>query len=115
MSLHRYRRGKLSLAVTAASFVLATVQVQAQTTEPESVLEEVFVTATSVAYGNTTVTESMKSQQSPITSVNALIDNLPGVSIQEGDSYGFDDWSTTIAVRGFQNSLSEQQIGTTID
>lgn len=74
-----------------------------------------FVTAASVAYGNNIVTDAMKSQQSPITSVNALIDNLPGVSIQEGDTYGFDDWSTTISVRGFQNSLSEQQIGTTVD
>lgn len=78
-------------------------------------LEEITVVARSQYYGNNMVTDSMKMQQSPMTSVNALIDNLPGVSIQEGDAYGFDDWSTTIAVRGFQNSLDEQQIGTTLD
>ncbi|PLW81493.1 TonB-dependent receptor [Kineobactrum sediminis] len=78
-------------------------------------LEEIFVVARSQVFGSNVVTDSMKMQQSPLTSVNALIDNLPGVSVQEGDSYGFDDWSTTIAVRGFQNSLDQQQIGTTID
>ncbi|MEM6775360.1 MAG: TonB-dependent receptor, partial [Pseudomonadota bacterium] len=95
------------------SAVLAGAETRAQ--DEAAVIEEVFVTATSTVFGNNRVTESMKAQQSPITSVNALIDNLPGVSVQEGDTYGFDDWSTTIAVRGFQNSLSEQQIGTTID
>ena len=78
-------------------------------------LEEVLVTAQKKIFSNNMVTENMQQQQSPITSVNSLIDNLPGVSIQEGDTYGFDDWSTTIAVRGFQNTLDEQQIGTTID
>ncbi|HBM84707.1 MAG TPA: TonB-dependent receptor [Halieaceae bacterium] len=85
----------------------------AQNSDPA--LEEITVVARSQYYGNNVVTDSMKMQQSPMTSVNALIDNLPGVSIQEGDAYGFDDWSTTIAVRGFQNSLDEQQIGTTLD
>ena len=78
-------------------------------------IEEVFVTAQKQVFSNNVITESMQQQQSPITSVNSLIDNLPGVSIQEGDTYGFDDWSTTIAVRGFQNTLDEQQVGTTID
>ncbi len=85
----------------------------AQSSDP--VLEEITVVARSQYYGNNVVSDSMKMQQSPMTSVNALIDNLPGVSIQEGDAYGFDDWSTTIAVRGFQNNLDEQQIGTTLD
>ena len=53
--------------------------------------------------------------QSNITSVTSVADNLPGVSIQEGDAYGFDDWSSNVAVRGFQVTISEAQIGTTID
>ena len=54
-------------------------------------------------------------QQSSITSVTSVVDNLPGVSIQEGDAYGFDDWSSNVVVRGFQVTISEAQIGTTID
>ncbi|MCY4645897.1 MAG: TonB-dependent receptor [Gammaproteobacteria bacterium] len=61
------------------------------------------------------VPESMIRQQSTITSVAAVVDNLPGVSVQEGDAYGFDDWSSNVAVRGFQVTISEAQIGTTID
>ena len=61
------------------------------------------------------VSEPMLAQQSAITSVLAVVDNLPGVSIQEGDTYGADDWSTSISMRGFQVHLDEAQIGTTID
>ena len=39
----------------------------------------------------------------------------PGVSVQEGDAYGFDDWSNNVVVRGFQVTISEAQIGTTVD
>lgn len=48
-------------------------------------------------------------------SVAAVVDNLPGVSVQEGDAYGFDDWSSNVVVRGFQITISEAQTGTTID
>ena len=61
------------------------------------------------------VAEPMRLQQSNITGVTSVVDNLPGVSIQEGDGYGFDDWSSNVAVRGFQVSINEAQIGTTID
>ncbi len=61
------------------------------------------------------VAEPMRLQQSNITAVTSVVDNLPGVSIQEGDGYGFDDWSSNVAVRGFQVSINEAQIGTTID
>ncbi len=59
--------------------------------------------------------QSMLDQQSPITSILSTIDNLPGVNITEGDTFGFDDWSTTVNLRGYQTSLAEQQVGTTID
>ncbi len=61
------------------------------------------------------VAEPMMLQQSSITAVTSVVDNLPGVSVQEGDAYGFDDWSSNVAMRGFQVTINEAQIGTTID
>ena len=61
------------------------------------------------------VAEPMMMQQSSITAVTSVVDNLPGVSVQEGDAYGFDDWSSNVAMRGFQVTINEAQIGTTID
>ncbi len=67
------------------------------------------------SFATNVVAEPMVAQQSPISSVLAVVDNVPGVSIQEGDAYGTDDWSTSISMRGFQVNLDEAQIGTTID
>ena len=61
------------------------------------------------------VSQPMMRQQSNITNITSVVDNLPGVSVQEGDSYGFDDWSANVAMRGFQVTINEAQIGTTID
>ena len=107
---------QLVAAVACSSAMFATSAIAQETEdEAEEAVDEVIVTGRSTVFGNNLVTEEMRLQQSPITSVNAVIDNLPGVSVQEGDTYGFDDWSTTVSVRGFQVSLDEQQIGTTID
>ncbi|MBZ6378264.1 TonB-dependent receptor [Pacificimonas flava] len=80
-----------------------------------TVSDEVIVVTADTAFNQSLVTDAMKAQQTPLTSPLALIDNLPGISIQEGDTFGFDDWSTTITIRGFQTSLADQQIGITID
>jgi len=77
--------------------------------------EPIIVTGTPTVYNNSETTEPMVAQQSPITSPLSLIDNLPGVSVQEGDTFGFDDWSTAVSIRGFQTTLDTQQIGITID
>ena len=66
-------------------------------------------------FASNVVAEPMMLQQSQITSVTSVVDNLPGVSVQEGDAYGFDDWSSNVAVRGFQVTINDAQIGTTID
>lgn len=66
-------------------------------------------------FASNVVAAPMIRQQSPVTSVASVIDNLPGVSVQEGDSYGMDDWSSNVAMRGFQVTITESQIGTTID
>ena len=83
-------------------------------------LERRMETVTVVAdepriFARNVVAEPMLLQQSNITAVTSVVDNLPGVSVQEGDAYGFDDWSSNVAMRGFQVTLSEAQIGTTID
>ena len=75
----------LALAVVAASNGLAQ--------ERDEKIEEVIVVSQATTFANTVVSDSMKLQNSAITSVNDLIDNLPGVSVQEGDAFGFDDWS----------------------
>ena len=66
-------------------------------------------------FASNVVAAPMIRQQSPVTSVASVIDNLPGVSVQEGDAYGMDDWSSNVAMRGFQVTINESQIGTTID
>lgn len=90
----------------------------AQETVPDdadAVMSTVVVTGQAKTYSSAETTESMALQQSPVTSVLAQADNLPGVQIQEGDAFGFDDWSTGIAIRGFQTNLGQQQVGITID
>lgn len=77
--------------------------------------EVIIVTGARTTYNNNVTTEPMLRQQTPITSPLAMIDNLPGVNVQEGDTFGFDDWSTSVALRGFQTNLGEQQVGITID
>ena len=61
------------------------------------------------------VSQPMTRQQSNMTSVASVVDNLPGVSVQEGDAYGFDDWSSNVAMRGFQVTINDAQLGTTVD
>ncbi len=77
--------------------------------------DEIFVVGTARTYSSVDTTEAMALQQAPVTSVLAQIDNLPGVLVTEGDTFGFDDWSTGVALRGFQSNLGEQQVGITID
>ena len=105
----------------AASEVAVSVQVGATAMvslvlEIERLLETVSVIAEApTIFASNVVAAPMLAQQADITSVTAVVDNLPGVSVQEGDAYGFDDWSSNVAVRGFQTNINEAQIGTTID
>ncbi|MFT7260877.1 MAG: iron complex outermembrane receptor protein, partial [Glaciecola sp.] len=103
--------------ITLACLAALNTQVQAQenTKAEDASIEKIQVIGKSVSYANNETTESMLKQQSNLTSVLASIDNLPGVLINEGDTFGSDDWSTTISIRGFQVSLDEQQIGITVD
>lgn len=93
----------------------ATPAADAQQGAANGTIEEVVVIGKAKPFANNSVTQEMLDQTPAITSINDVINNLPGVSVQEGDSYGFDDWSTSISIRGFQDSLDQQQIGMTID
>ena len=84
--------------------------------EIERLMESITVVAEEPRiFATNVVAAPMVAQQSAATSVLAVVDNLPGVSIQEGDAFGADDWSTSVSMRGFQVHLDEAQIGTTID
>ena len=101
----------LAIATSFSMPVLA----EEQKANDEQLLEEVTVVGKSVSYANNATSQEMFKQQSSMTSAMAMIDNLPGVLINEGDTFGSDDWSTTVSIRGFQLSLDEQQVGITID
>ena len=75
----------------------------------------IVVTGTRATYNNSALSEELIADQPPIASALDLVDTLPGVQVQEGDAFGFDDWSTSVAIRGFQTDLNQQQIGITID
>lgn len=102
------KRKTLHAAVIAASLFTTTAMAQ-------GTAQEVVITGTSRTFSTAETTASMEEQQTSLTSVLATVDNLPGVNITEGDTFGFDDWSTTINLRGYQSNLDEQQVGITID
>ena len=108
---------KLTLSISLAlSTVAVTISASAfGAEESDKSMESITVVGKSVSYANNQTSDEMAKQQSNLTSVLAVIDNLPGVLINEGDTFGSDDWSTTVSIRGFQLSLDEQQIGITID
>lgn len=90
-------------------------EAETQAAEEDKDVESILVTGRNVSYANSATSTEMKKQQTPMTSALALIDNLPGVLVTEGDPFGSDEWSTTISIRGFQVNLDSQQIGMTVD
>lgn len=105
---------KLSLAILAALSSAPTVFAEEAVADSEERMEEITVVGRSVSYANNATNEDMFKQQANLSSVLAAVDNLPGVLINEGDTFGADDWSTSIVIRGFQVNLNEQQIATLI-
>ncbi|GAA6151711.1 TonB-dependent receptor domain-containing protein [Pseudoteredinibacter isoporae] len=101
--------------VLAIAIAASAGQVLAEEIDSSANLEEVTVVGKSVSYANNASSLEMVKQQSAMTSPMAVIDNLPGVLVNEGDTFGTDDWSTTVSIRGFQLSLDEQQVGITVD
>ncbi|GAA6136286.1 TonB-dependent receptor [Arenicella sp. 4NH20-0111] len=106
---------RLAQVVVLAPAVAATLNPIEAVAQQDTTLDEIVVVSKKKIFANQSTTESMLDKQNPITSVLSSINALPGVNVTEGDTFGFDDWSTTINLRGFQNSLSDQQVGITID
>ncbi|RUO73419.1 TonB-dependent receptor domain-containing protein [Idiomarina ramblicola] len=103
-------------ALSATSLpVMAQDSQDQQAKEEQEQMEAIVVTGRSVSYANNASSAEMKKQQTPMTSALAMVDNLPGVLVNEGDPFGSDEWSTSISIRGFQLDLESQQIGMTVD
>ncbi|WP_377894326.1 TonB-dependent receptor [Alteromonas sp. R78001] len=113
------KRSFITLSVLAAmsltSMHALAQEAEAKAAEEDKDVESILVTGRNVSYANSATSTEMKKQQTPMTSALALIDNLPGVLVTEGDPFGSDEWSTTISIRGFQVNLDSQQIGMTVD
>ncbi len=105
----------LAISISVALGTCALMAPVQAAEESEENMESITVVGRSVSYANNQTSDEMMKQQTSMTSVLAAIDNLPGVLINEGDTFGADDWSTSISIRGFQVDLSQQQIGMTID
>ncbi len=113
---HSLVKSVLAMAITLAiNPSLSANENNKATTDEEQAIEEVSVVAKKLSHANNIVNPSMIQQQSSMTSVLAVIDNLPGISINEGDAFGGDDWSTSITMRGFTIDGNQQQLGMTID
>lgn len=78
-------------------------------------VEKITVVARKTFYANNVVDKSMMQKQVTVSSVLDSMNSLPGISVNEGDSFGGDDWSTSITMRGFSIDGSQQQLGMTID
>ena len=103
-------------ALSATSLPAMAQDTQDQQAEEEKEqMEAIVVTGRSVSYANNAASAEMKKQQTSMTSALAMVDNLPGVLVNEGDPFGSDEWSTSISIRGFQLDLESQQIGMTVD
>ena len=116
LQCNNYKFKLIALAVAAnLSMSAMASEPGSDNEETEEEIEEITVVGKSLSYANNHTSAEMFNQQSTMTSALAVIDNLPGVLINEGDTFGSDDWSTTVSIRGFQLSLDEQQVGITVD
>ena len=98
-----------TVAADAAAEGSAEVGAESDASGDATGSEDIVVTGTATHFANTRVTPEMIERQSALTSVNDVINELPGVFVSEGDAFGSSDWATQISIRGFT------QIGTTID
>lgn len=108
----KYSKSLIALALISAYSIPAIAE---ESKDKKDDMEKISVTAKKLSHANHTIESSMIKQQSPVSSVLAMIDNLPGISINEGDAFGGDDWSTSITMRGFTIDGTQQQLGMTVD
>ncbi|SFF89929.1 Outer membrane receptor for Fe3+-dicitrate [Novosphingobium sp. CF614] len=108
-------RNSCILGTCLAAIALASPATADEAGDVADAADAIIVTGTRTTYNNAAVTPEMIAEQPPIASVLDFVDILPGVQVQEGDAFGFDDWSTAVSIRGFQTNLDQQQVGITID
>lgn len=89
--------------------------VDASLSSEDSEIEEIIISERKLTYANNATSAVMLEQKAKAASVLSVIDSLPGIFVGEGGPFGSDDWSASLSIRGFTISLSEQQIGMTID
>ena len=82
-----FTRHPLQMAVCAVLSCSSAVT-GAQDAAEDGAIEETLVISKATTYANNETNLQMRQQLSDLTSVNSLIDNLPGVSVQEGDAFG---------------------------
>ncbi len=102
-------------SLVAVSAVAHSEETAADAYVDDAGVEEIVVSAEKTTFANNATDSIMKDQEPDAASVLSVIDNLPGIFVSEGGTFGSDDWSTTLSIRGFTVSLSEQQVGMTID
>ncbi|MDX3773889.1 TonB-dependent receptor [Chromatiaceae bacterium AAb-1] len=105
----------LALAISSALGLSAAVSAEDATVTSEQDIEILSVTGKRLTYSNNTTDDAIKYGKAPIGNVLDLVNQLPGISIGQGDAFGGDDWSTTISMRGFNVNINDQQLGITID
>lgn len=107
--------GASLVAIAAASSPALADEAVDAAADAEAGAEAIVVTGQRTTYNNAALDETLIDDKSPIASVLDLVGTLPGVQVNEGDAFGFDDWSTAYSIRGYQTNLDTQQVGLTID
>lgn len=109
------------LSTAAALALLAPAFAQTQSPSPGAAdssvveIEKFVIVASNVERANSVVNPTLKAATSPAVNPLNLINHLPGVSVQQGDPFGGDDWSTSISLRGFKSDRGSNQLGWTVD
>lgn len=107
--------GTSLVAIAASAPAFAEDAADAAAYDSADTADAIVVTGQRTTYNNAALDETLIDDKSPIASAIDLIGTLPGVQVNEGDAFGFDDWSTTYSIRGYQTNLDTQQVGLTID
>src|ERR1700761_7768539 len=104
-------RSALLLACTISASIPALEAARAQDAQDASDVEQIVVVGSGQSRSVSTLTPANLAVQPPGTSVQKLLNILPGVSAQSIDALGVNEQSLTLQVRGF----STTHLGYTLD
>jgi outer membrane receptor protein involved in Fe transport len=88
-------------------------EVEKKNKNKEEPIDTIVVLGKKQTFASNVVSMDMISRRPVNASVNTVVQELPGVIVQEADTFGSADWMTNIRMRGF--NTSNGQIGTTLD